>query len=260
MNHYQRLGVVTNASQGDIKRAYRELVKKYHPDLHPNGDTHELMQQINEAYEVLSDLQSRSMYDLGLAGYTVPIEKREETEEEKYRREFKRRKAHEERVHMENVIRLKYKFYKAERFASYVFFAIGILFTIDYFIYPNQATYPISSMGSTRYQTKIEVVGGQWWMADWDLLKEFEKNGGEDVILSYSAIFNIPARIQLAESEIKYRINGTLHSFRNIITLIILVFSAIVIKHKEYNDFRLTCGLMPVLLVIFQLLLVSFGA
>lgn len=63
-NYYETLGVDKNASQDDIKKAYRNLVKQYHPDLHP-GDAAaaEKFKEINEANEVLSDEKRRKEYD-----------------------------------------------------------------------------------------------------------------------------------------------------------------------------------------------------
>ncbi len=63
-NYYEILGVDKNASQDDIKKAYRTLVKKYHPDLHPNDEkAAEKFKEINEAHEVLSDEKKRKNYD-----------------------------------------------------------------------------------------------------------------------------------------------------------------------------------------------------
>ncbi len=63
-NYYEILGVDKNASQDDIKKAYRTLVKKYHPDLHPNDKAAaEKFKEINEANEVLSDENKRKQYD-----------------------------------------------------------------------------------------------------------------------------------------------------------------------------------------------------
>ena len=63
-NYYEILGVDKKATQDDIKKAYRNLVKKYHPDLHP-GDAAaaERFKEINEANEVLSDEKKRKQYD-----------------------------------------------------------------------------------------------------------------------------------------------------------------------------------------------------
>ena len=63
-NYYETLGLDKNATQDDIKKAYRTLVKKYHPDLHP-GDAAaaEKFKEINAANEVLSDPEKRQIYD-----------------------------------------------------------------------------------------------------------------------------------------------------------------------------------------------------
>lgn len=64
IDYYSILGVQKNASNDDIKKAYRKLARKYHPDINPNNDDAKLkFQQINEANEVLSDPDKRKKYD-----------------------------------------------------------------------------------------------------------------------------------------------------------------------------------------------------
>jgi curved DNA-binding protein len=64
IDYYQVLGVDKNASTDDIKKAYRKLARKHHPDLNPNDkEAHKKFQQINEANEVLSDPEKRKKYD-----------------------------------------------------------------------------------------------------------------------------------------------------------------------------------------------------
>jgi len=62
-DYYEILGVSRDASQEEIKKAYRRLAKKYHPDLNKDGGSAEKFKQIAEAYEVLSDPEKRAQYD-----------------------------------------------------------------------------------------------------------------------------------------------------------------------------------------------------
>lgn len=63
-DYYKTLGLDKSASQDEVKRAYRKLAKKYHPDLHPDDkEAQEKFKEINEAYEVLGDKDKRNKYD-----------------------------------------------------------------------------------------------------------------------------------------------------------------------------------------------------
>ena len=72
MNPYEVLGISENASEEEIKKAYKELVKKYHPDKYQNNPLADLaeekLQEVNEAYDMLMKKNGSSGYNYGYGG------------------------------------------------------------------------------------------------------------------------------------------------------------------------------------------------
>jgi molecular chaperone DnaJ len=64
-DHYETLGVSRDASQDEIKKAYRRLARQLHPDVNPSPEASERFKLVTHAYDVLSDPQQRQQYDLG---------------------------------------------------------------------------------------------------------------------------------------------------------------------------------------------------
>ncbi|MFN3652916.1 MAG: J domain-containing protein, partial [Armatimonadota bacterium] len=64
--HYEVLGLSPDADADQIRKRFRELARKYHPDVNPGPGAHEMFLRINQAYDVLGDATRRASYDLTL--------------------------------------------------------------------------------------------------------------------------------------------------------------------------------------------------
>ena len=62
-DYYEIMGIKREATQDEIKRAYRKLARKYHPDVSKQSDAEERFKEVGEAYEVLKDPEKRAAYD-----------------------------------------------------------------------------------------------------------------------------------------------------------------------------------------------------
>ena len=65
-DYYGLLKIRRDATQDEVKRAYRRLARELHPDVNPDPETQERFKEITQAYEVLSDTEKRRMYDMGV--------------------------------------------------------------------------------------------------------------------------------------------------------------------------------------------------
>jgi len=62
-DYYKILGINKSSSADDIKKAYRKLARKYHPDTNKDQDAENKFKEVNEAYQVLSDKEKKAKYD-----------------------------------------------------------------------------------------------------------------------------------------------------------------------------------------------------
>ena len=193
-----------------------------------------------------------------LDGFFTKSEPPKETEQEKCRREYLRKKAHQDRVNLENLMKLKIKLYRFQRVVCGLFFISGILFTIDYYFSSYSSDNEIVTI-KTAYQKTELTTAGSSFRAGEGLFQAYENQQGKLVTITFSAIFEIPMNIRLKGSNTNYNVIGTLHGFGNVFSLIVLIFSGIVIRHKEYSDFRLTSGIVPGFLVPFMYMMAMNG-
>lgn len=130
MNPYDILGVSPAASDAEIKRAYRDLVKKFHPDRNPSPEAKLLIVQINEAYDILADPERRRVYNQG-SFQEVVEETYEEDPREVYRREYIRQQQEQEREARELRLKWAKRWFRFAWWMSIPLLAFSVFLIVD---------------------------------------------------------------------------------------------------------------------------------
>lgn len=135
-DYYGILGVRTTASAAEIKRAFRLLAVRYHPDKNPAPEAESLFKEINEAYDILGDPVKKREYDFRLHSsfqgyYDVPVQE-QPVDDPRYRR---RRPAHfRAPVYKPTLNDLIKEYHSRVLWVNYAAFVLVLFLAIDYFL------------------------------------------------------------------------------------------------------------------------------
>ena len=263
MDYYQILGISDNATSAQIKRAYRSLVKVYHPDINPSMEAKVRIREITIAYEVLSNPIAKQQYDLQrYYGHQTQYQRpTEPSPEEIRRRAYKQRKAAEERQRLEYLWQLKSRFYRVQRFSCYAFVVVSLIFSIDYFFMSKQTTEVVQKVTLRKWGNGYEtnITTGNFRIAtSRAFYDEYDAKRKPYVQIYYSSVFDIPSQIGFfKDDEIrKFSIYGTLHTYGNVFSYVLLIISMVIIRKKRYADWALTLAILPFFIVAFLMLFV----
>ncbi|MDW3196826.1 MAG: J domain-containing protein [Cytophagales bacterium] len=257
MTFYQILEVSPDASVEEIKASYRRLVKSYHPDVNPSPQAAEVIRLLTESYDVLSNDYRRRMYDLTLGGVAQPHIPVQETEEERYRREFRQKRKEEQRIKSERQFRQKLKFYQFQRWSQVFFLAIGVLFSIDYYLLSEPIDEQVVNIREGRLDgSKVQLENHRFISED-RLFLDHLKTPITDIQVVHSSVFGIPTRLVTQDKQGKqhqYRIYRNLHDLNNIFPLLLIAIGIVILFKRHYADWALTLGIIPFFLGGFLLM------
>lgn len=127
MDPYHILGISPNATDDEIKKAYRKLVKQYHPDKNSTEEARSRVQLINAAYEILEDPVKRARYHQ--PAYADVIEEVDPIEA--YKREFKRKRWEKEQAAKARALSRQKITYKIVRILTFPTLAFAMLLVVD---------------------------------------------------------------------------------------------------------------------------------
>ncbi len=267
MDPYKVLGVKSKASIDEIRRAYRNLAKKYHPDVNSDSKADERIAEINAAYEQLSDPDSRRAYDTRFSSGQV---EQEEDPVEEYKREYRRQKINEVQEEAGGKAERQAQWYRVIRTLCYPIGVFSILVIADFFLPVNtEIDYPVYG-----YQ---RTVGGKYDSTVVSYMKtnqyEFEVPGNvhldydyyakekKFVSLEFTPIFKTLRTIGVDHDEymLVYPAPDSIYfPLFFPIPYILLVLSAIVIWKKKYTMTRYSMSFIPVVIaLVFLTIMIS---
>lgn len=258
-DYYSILKVRQTASAGEIKRSYRVLVQQFHPDVNPDPTAHELIKEINEAYDVLGDEIKRREYDIRLAN---PFVTEETPQPPPHRDPYFRRKGRSAPSHNSEKSERLQLIEKSLPFFQWVF-RIGAVFCfvllIDFLVPRSVATEKIVEIyevrtrgrygGSYHYTDALVTNTGRIFIVDVDETKYFRV---DPVIQVYeSRILSLTTKIQTKSKSYVLTDFDTVYNNFSFLPIIVAIGSVIgLVVKKGTLDFHFSLGLVILVLLI----------
>ncbi|MEP5072367.1 MAG: hypothetical protein ABJQ96_16935, partial [Crocinitomicaceae bacterium] len=149
------------------------------------------------------------------------------------------------------------RFYRYLRFANMFFFGLALVLTFDYYYSFNEHTYSTDQVILGRYETYILGKNGTKISTDRSFYRDYMSSSAPNVVIRYTSILELPQKVRAINDETEYFIHGTIYSFRNAFSIIIFIFSLVVIGNKRYTDFRLSCGLLSSMCFLYIVLMLA---
>lgn len=248
-DYYKILEVNNGATHEQIKKSYRRLALKYHPDKTSYSGAAELFSQINEAYDVLSKPESRALFDLQLQGTTgtthyssQPIRPR--------KMKYRPRPVYKPKIDITPYV----KYFRKISLACFIFAA---LVGVDYFL-PNKVVKDnVNAIQIDRYKREYRLIlaSGSFGVNSPEITKIFS---GQEVELSYTPIFKklLKMSVIIEGEKYDYYVEISIYrsfSFAIIILLITAFIGAFQLKNTEViMNFAIVNGVLLILLLAFM--------
>jgi len=252
-NYYNILEVSNQASQEQIKKSYRRLALKYHPDKSTYGGAKDLFTQLNEAYNVLGKKESRALYDLQLRQQSPPIHPRNNST----RNPYARKKPSYKRTPKTPKIDIAHYLYYFRRI-SIATFAFCLLIGLDYFLPPIVSPEQITSIeiDRSRREYRLKLNTAHFGVNGPEIVKLSE---GHDVELSYTPIFKklLKLTIVIEEKVYDYYVQVSIYRSFSFSLYVLLLTSYLGVFHFKNPE---TIMNLAIVNCILSILVIAFLA
>jgi curved DNA-binding protein CbpA len=252
-DYYQILGVSRKADIEEVKRSFRKLAITYHPDRNPSKEAESFIKEIIEAYEVLENPASRSLYDSLLDGQApIDAEKPRPHRDPRYRRQPPNPNYKSEKQEMMDMMK---SYLPVAVFVSWVTLAASIFLVCDFFMKPVQQTEVITAFARKSYPRESERFAtdrGNEFKINRDQSGKFQR--GESLTVSYSPWLNVPISFVSNQRHEVNRIPATLYGNFIFAPIFLIAASVTGVAYRKGIMFRFNLGIVNFLLLILNIL------
>jgi hypothetical protein len=257
-DYYAILGVQNNASETEIKRAFRRLAVKYHPDKNPDQQAEQLFKEINEAYSVLGDPAERRAYDSRLENPFTSI-LTEETQPHHRDPAYKRPKPATARPQRESeTVVLIREYIGYVRWASRIGLALSVLFFIDYIIPRSVVNEEVNEISHVRGRRgfshyKVNTVSGRKIkIYPDDLGGVFDEKA---ITVTYTFFYRIPMSVANSKKELIAQV-GYIYRSMILFPAALLITSFLGVLFQSKTEFCFNVSIVSGLLLIINAFLI----
>jgi hypothetical protein len=266
-DYYKILNIDRYATDRQIKKAYRKLALKYHPDKSKSAGSHVIFTEINEAYQVLSRKENKENYNY-IYDYEV-LNKRRVDSEKKYStpmdwgRNIHKKTPYSEPVYARDDKSIDLSPYiRSVRIVSILSFLFTFLVILDYFLPEIKYDQTIVGKSTTYKSTNTIIIETEDFQFPLNFRYSKMVRGGDIAIVSMSPIFGIQQKLNVTSGMDNYEFNPH-YSIYNIFAfflIILLITSYLGIYHKASNaELIFSAGVANVFLSILVMYLIFLG-
>jgi hypothetical protein len=250
MNPYELLEISSNASQAEIKAAYRKAVKKHHPDVAGNAGNETII-RINQAYELLTDPERKKSYDFRRREYDAPVMP---DPREIYKKEFLAKKQAQALARIEFEKKVFEKMFYVNIFISV--FALAIIFD-QLLPTVNTSEFAVYLKGGN---SRADIIETESYRIDIPRKAELDHNFEivEPIELTRSLIFRIPTRAVVTRGERKWTFvpAATVFSFPIPFHYVIFFFCVLTLSQKTFDAVSFSFCFAPSIILFFMVTIV----
>lgn len=253
-DYYSILRVSRSADSRTIKRSYRLLVQQYHPDVNPDPRAAELIKEINEAYDVLSDPVKKQEYDFRFINpsWQPPVAQGTQHRDPRYRRQSRPVKKENRQLElMKNYVHLAVKVCWV---GCFVCFFLLIDFCIPHRVL-NDTVLGLYTKNSGRTRSHVVVsASGQRIKIGFEDLRTMTQGGRIEITETF--ITSTPIKIYVPDKAHTITSMATLYRTYVFVPLLLVVTSVLGVLIRNRVELQFNFGIVSFVLLIFTLILI----